>query len=85
MVFVDQKQKSLEVLDWVIIGAYFLGCIFVGLWVSNSLISFFIWKVGKAIHEADTSNTSSLITKGAPERSDKIYARLSRKIKILHV
>ncbi|XP_073228914.1 sodium/mannose cotransporter SLC5A10-like [Porites lutea] len=32
MVFVDQKQKSLEVLDWVIIGAYFLGCIFVGLW-----------------------------------------------------
>lgn len=66
MVFVDQKQKSLEVLDWVIIGAYFLGCIFVGLWVSNSLISFFIWNVSKSIHEVDISLILHIWLKKAP-------------------
>ena len=31
----DESSKSLHVADWVIIAIYFLGCIIVGLWVSN--------------------------------------------------
>lgn len=40
MVFVDDEQKSLHVADWAIIGVYFLGCIIVGLWVSEIVLFF---------------------------------------------
>lgn len=32
MVFVDEEQRSMHIIDWIVIGVYFLGCIIVGLW-----------------------------------------------------
>ena len=39
---IDQRAKTLHAVDWVIIAAYFVLCIGVGLWVSK-FYTFFIY------------------------------------------
>lgn len=61
MAKIDQDATNLKVADWVIIAIYFLGCIIVGLWVSE--VDCFCGRRREKAHSPDSlGNCTSLTT-----------------------